>query len=295
MAIFICIIAAVQFVDNCLRTQLRYARTHVHRWFTRYRLRHGPFCAPIDTNSTLFLTLHGLTPNDLVVHPGGAVTLTQKEASDHDGPLLVHGNGEDTLFRSIVNQVHNAGWPRRLEDDDGAEEQNNIPATVAAATNAANDNVKVFQTGTTAATSMQATIEALNFDKAFDYESICPPLIAASSAAANAADTTATTESVHPSSDSLWESVTTAVEVNGQRESFSVAFHEDPMEVATIFVRKHGVLIGAGCDFDGGSNNDNLSDKAVRCTADLLAFQVRACSFFEKVVLAWFCVRAHIL
>lgn len=251
-----------------------YAHTRVHRWFTRYRLRHGPLCAPIDTSSTLFLTLHGLTLNDLVVHPGGAVTLTQKEASDHDGPLLVHGNGEDTLFRSILNQVRDAGWPRA--ETDGAEEQNNIPATIAATTNAANDNEKVSRTGTTVAISMQATIQALNFDNAFDYESICPTLYLASLAAANAAGTTASTESVHPSYDLQWESVITVVEVDGQRESFSVAFHEDPMKVATIFAQKHGVLKGAGCDFDGGSNNDNLSGNAVQCTADLLAFQVRA-------------------
>jgi hypothetical protein len=218
------------------------------------------------------------------------VTLKQNEASgdgvNNYGPLLVHGNGEDTLFRSIVRQVRRAGWPRSEEDNDVVDvgKHENTPAAAAAAIVAtANDNKEVVIAATgKPATSMQAIVKGLKFDKAFNSASLCPSLSLASTAAT--AFASATTERAANMYGVMWENVTTAVEVNSQLESFTVKFDEAPVKVATAFVLKHGVLRGAGCGLnDVGRNSGDSSDEAAQCMTDLLAFQVRVLGLNEQL------------
>jgi hypothetical protein len=77
--------------------------------FTRYYLEHRGDLA-LDYRATLFQTLNGVAPDDLVFEEGEPWTLRNRWLGSK--PCLLHGNGPGrTSFLSVLSRLRARGWP----------------------------------------------------------------------------------------------------------------------------------------------------------------------------------------
>jgi hypothetical protein len=77
--------------------------------FTRYYLAHRDSLT-LDYRATLFQTLYGVEPDDLVFEGGSSFTLRNRWLDSE--PCLLHGNGPGRMtFLSMVSRLNARGWP----------------------------------------------------------------------------------------------------------------------------------------------------------------------------------------
>lgn len=219
----------------------------------------------LDASSALFLTLHGLESANLTVAPGGAVTAWRPADTDADsaapeegeGPaeefLILHGNGEDALFKELVAKVRAAagGWPDApAADTTGARSRAASSGVLSPAASVAVENSAVAAAAedeeeAAVVPSVRDLALRLRFDPAFPSlaSSLCGDLIA------EATDRGGGRNGGRSSGDAGvgGGTVRVVVEVNGAAVDFVVARRADPLAEAFAFARAHGLQAGAGC------------------------------------------------